>query len=187
MKELKLTLTAYRICGEAKLKRPAILKGLKPAWELPVIGKRCKVYELADGRLVLHMGELFCKLMAFPDREDMTLPYSALKAKYPERLNRAGRDRFVYADGWCTIYGRNEGYVLVEGLRENIAIEASLVSMWDGMYKRMRELSVSDKRFLSLGEEGCEDRDSACYRRMCEDIVCHYFVEYRDGFRKRMV
>ena len=72
---IQADLLDYRCYGEAKLKRPAVLKGLKAVWELPIIKKHCKVYELTDGAIVLYMGELFCKQMGFPEVEDMTLPF----------------------------------------------------------------------------------------------------------------
>lgn len=80
---IKLSFESYRYYGEEKLKRPLILKGKKAVWELPIIKRKCKVFELEDGSLVLHMGELFCKQMTFPDAKDMKLPFSALAKKYP--------------------------------------------------------------------------------------------------------
>ena len=71
------------------------------------------MYELDGVDLLLHMGELFCKLMSFPDTEDMSLPTIALANKYPESFIRKSVKGFVYADAWCTIYARNEGYIRI--------------------------------------------------------------------------
>lgn len=184
---ITLTFELYRCYGEEKLKRPACLKGLKPTWELRIIGKPCKVFELPDGDLVLHMGELFCRLASFPESKDMTLPYSALAKKYPERFTKKSVKGFVYADAWCTIYERNEGYIRVSGLRESMydIFRLKLSPLYDAMYDGMRKLSLSDARFLHLGLTGGEGADSATYRRLCEDIVGHYFLERRDRRQKR--
>ena len=149
MNTIKLTIESYRCHGEEKLKRPACLKGLKPAWELPIIGKKCKVYELDGGDLLLHMGELFCKLMSFPDAEDMTLPTSALISKYPDRMSRKSVKGFVYADAWCTIYARNEGYIRIKGLRESLSdiFRLKLGPIYDAVYDGLR--SVTHASFTS--------------------------------------
>lgn len=184
---LTFSLEAYRCHGEEKLKRPACLKGLKPVWSLPIIGKECKVFEPEDGSLVLHMGELFCRLASFPESEDMQLPFSALARKYPERFNRKSVKGFVYADAWCTIYERNEGYIRITGLCEALSdiFGLKLGPIYDAMYDGIRGLSLKDARFLPLGLTGAEGADSAAYRRLCENIVSHYFVLERDKNRRK--
>ena len=184
---IEITFESYRCYGEEKLSRPACLKGMKHTWELPIVKKKCKVYEMPDGSLVLHMGELFCKLMSFPQQEDISLPFSALARKYPERLNRKSVKGFVYADAWCTVYERNEGYIRITGLREALSdiFRLKLGPIYDSVYDGIRNLSLKDSRFLKLGLTGCEGADSADYRRFCENIVSHYFVLERDKPRTR--
>lgn len=187
MKRIELTLESYRCHGEEKLKRPSCLKGLKPAWVLPIIGKRCKVFELDGGDLLLHMSELFCKLMSFPEAEDMSLPTIALANKYPEHVIRKSVKGFVYADAWCTIYSRNEGYIRIKGLRESLSdiFRLKLGPIYDAVYEGLRNLSLKDVRFLTLGLTGSEGADSADYRRFCETLVGHYFMLERDKLKYR--
>lgn len=182
---VKLSFESYRCYGDEKLKRPLILKGLKAAWELPIIKRKCKVYEPEDGSLVLHMGELFCRLMKFPEAKDMELPFSALARKYPDRLSKKSVKGFIYADAWCTVYERNEGYIRVEGLRESMRDTFGLKvgPIYDAVYDGLRSLSLRDARFLHLGLTGGEGADSADYRRFCENLVSHYFVLERDRRR----
>lgn len=184
---IKVSFDSYRCYGEEKLKRPLILKGLKAVWELPIIKRKCKVFELEDGSLVLHMGELFCKQMTFHDAKDMELPFSALAKKYPGRLSKKSVKGFIYADAWCTVYERNEGYIRVEGLREAMqdTFGLRLGPIYDAVYDGLRSLSLRDARFLSLGLTGGEGADSADYRRFCEDLVAHYFVFERDKYKVR--
>lgn len=179
---MNITLLAYRCYGEEKLKKPTCLKGLKPAWEMPIIKKKCQVYELASGSLVLYMGELFCKQMSFPDAEDMTMPFSALARKYPDNLSRKSVKGFIYADAWCNIYERNEGYIYISGLREAMSdvFRLKVGPLYTALYNGIRTLSLCDYRFLKLGMYGCEGADSADYSRLCENIVNHYFILARD-------
>ena len=183
---IKLSFESYRCYGDERLKRPLILKGLKAAWKLPIIKRECKVFELEDGSLVLYMGELFCKQMTFPDAKDMALPFSALATKYPDRLSKKSIKGFIYADAWCTVYERNEGYIRVEGLREAMkdTFGLRLGPIYDAVYDGLRSLSLRDARFLPLGVTGGEGADSADYRRFCENLVAHYFVLSRDQFRR---
>lgn len=184
---IKAELIAYRCSGDDKLKRPACLKGLKPVWELPIIGKKCKVFQMEDGTLVLHMGELFCKQASFPEAVDMTLPTSALIAKYPDRLKSKSVKNFIYADAWCTIYERNEGYIHISGLREALSdiFGLKLGPLYTELYSAIRDLSLRNARFLSIGLYGSEGADSAAYLRLCENIVAHYFVIERDKYKKQ--
>lgn len=167
---IKLELFSYRCYGDDKLKKPNILKGLKPIKSFEFIGKKVNVYYVGNGKLMLHFGTLFSKLASFNDVEDMSMPTSALAAKY--NWNRKIGNRFVYPDAWCTIYNRNEGYIMVYGLmecfRELYGIH--LPSIADKVYSCIRELSLKDCRFLNLGATpiGC---DSCDYSRLCTDLV----------------
>ena len=123
--------------------------------------------------------------MRFPDTEDMSLPTIALANKYPESFIRKSVKGFVYADAWCTIYARNEGYIRIKGLREALSdiFRLKLGPIYDAVYDGLRSLSLRDARFLHLGLTGSEGADSAAYLRFCETLVGHYFVLERDKDR----
>lgn len=164
------TLVDYRCFGDDKLKKPSLLKGLKAVKQFDLIGKKVNVFDLGNGDLVLYFGTLFSKLASFPDKEDMTLPTSVLANKY--NFNKGSFKSFVYPDAWCTIYNRNEGYILVKGFlacfKDLYCINVASIS--EKVYSCIRGLSTKDCRFMTLGviPTGV---DSADYYRLCEDLV----------------
>lgn len=167
---IRMELVSYRLYGQPKLKKPAILKGLKPVDKIRIIGKHCAVYELENRDVVLHMGELFCKETTFPDKEDMALPASALAAKY--NLNRKFRG-FIYPDAWCRWLNLNEGYILVKGLRDCFRdlFGLKIGPIEDKLFDEMRRLSMTDDGFSPLG---IDDDDGAAYRRVIQDLIYRY-------------
>ena len=164
------TLVAYRCFGDDKLKKPSLLKGLKAVKKFDLIGKKVNVFDLGNGDLVLYFETLFSKLASFPDKEDMTLPTSVLAKKY--NFNKGSFKSFVYPDAWCTIYNRNEGYIMVYGLMECFKelYGIHLPSISDKVYSCIRELSLKDCRFLNLGATPIGG-DSCDYSRLCTDLV----------------
>ena len=172
------TLVAYRCFGDEKIKKPSLLKGLKAVKQFDLIGKKVNVFDLGNGDLVLYFGTLFSKLASFPDEEDMTLPTSALARKY--NFNKGSYKNFIYPDAWCTIYNRNEGYVLVTGLtkcfEETYGIH--IPSITDKLYLCLRDISTKDVGFLRLGIEPI-GADSADYYRLCSDIIEWLYKENR--------
>lgn len=175
---IQCELLSYRCYGDAKISKPKVLKGLKPVTSFDLLKKKVNVYDLGNGELVLHFGTLFSKYASFPDKEDMQLPASALAKKYG--LNRKMGNKFVYPDAWCTIYNRNEGYILVKGLKscftELYGIHLSLIS--EKLYSCIRELSTKDSRFMTLGlvPTSC---DCSQYARLCDDLVQYLYKEER--------
>lgn len=176
---ISVSFVAYRCYGEEKLKKPSLLKRLKPIKQFDLRGKKVNVFDLGNGDLVLYFGTLFSKLASFPDREDMTMPTSALAKKY--NFNKGSFKSFTYPDAWCTIYNRNEGYVLVNGLtecfKELYGIHLALIS--ERLYNSVIELSTKDIRFMTLDEVPL-DEDSVAYYRLCEDIVHWLYTERRN-------
>lgn len=173
---------AYRVYGQPKLSKPKLLKGLKPEWKQDVCRKPAHIYSLADGSFVIYFGALFCKPMLFPDPKDMALPTCALVAKYPERFEGNGKrafKSFVYADAWCPIYERNEGYVRVSGLKERMD---SLFCVYPPkvayeLFDKFSALSLKDKGFASIYNEN--DMLAAEYRRFIDDFVFKLFDDAR--------
>ena len=167
---IECELLSYRCFGEPKLSKPKILKGLKPIKSFDLIKKKVNVFNLGNGELVLHFGTLFSKLASFPEKEDMTLPTSVLAEKY--QFNKHSYKNFIYPDAWCTIYDRNEGYILVKGILAcfNELYCINLPNISRRLYSCIRDLSVKDSRFMALGLEPI-GADSCDYSRLCDDIV----------------
>lgn len=168
-------LLAYRCFGDAKIAKPKELKGLKHVKEFAFKGKKVKVFHTVGDNIVLYFGTLFSKFASFPDEADMALPTSVLAAKY--HFNKGSYKNFVYPDAWCTIYNRNEGYIVIEGLlecfRDTFALHVSSISA--KLYSCLRECSMKDSRFLLLGLDPT-DTESADYARLCDDIVHWLYI-----------
>lgn len=171
-------LLAYRCFGDAKIAKPKELKGLKHVKEFAFKGKKVKVFHTVGDNIVLYFGTLYSKIASFPDKEDMALPTSVLAAKY--HFSKGSYKNFVYPDAWCTIYERNEGYIVIEGLlecfRDTFALHVSSISA--KLYSCLRECSMKDCRFLLLGLDPL-DTESADYARLCDDIV-HWLYKSKD-------
>ena len=179
IENIEMSLIVYRCFGDEKLKKPKLLKGLKPIKQFELIRKKIDVYDLGNGDLVLYFRTLFSKLASFPDEEDMQLPTSALADKY--NLGKKNFKSFVYPDAWCTIYNRNEGYILVKGLvacfKELYCLDVASIS--EKVYSCLRELSTKDCRFLTLGFTPI-GADSSDYYRLCEDLVHWSYITERN-------
>lgn len=180
---IQCELLEYRCYGDDKIKKPKILKGLKAIKSFDLIGKKVNVFDLGNGDLVLYFGTLFSTYASFPDKEDMNLPTSALAAKY--EWNKRSFKNFCYPDAWCTIYNRNEGYILVKGLKtcfdELYCINVASIS--EKLYECIRNLSLKDSRFFMLRLVPTDD-ESANYSRLCEDIVTWLYIEKRNLITK---
>ena len=178
---LAVRFLAYRVYGDPKLPKPKELKGMKPAWKCELMKKPVRIYEMPDGSLVVYFGNLFSRPMAFPDPKDMALPTSAIVAKYPERFENGRKNfkGFVYADAWCPIYERNEGYVVFEGLRERCAdtFDCYTPRLSADIFDQFRKLSLDSKGFIDIANH--DDDIAANYRRFIEDLVSRYYCESR--------
>lgn len=179
---IDVSMLCYRCFGDDKLPKPKLLKGLKPIKSFDLIGKKVNVYDIGKGDLVLYFGTLFSKIASFPKEEDMALPTSVLAKKY--NFKKGSYKNFTYPDAWCTIYNRNEGYIIIKRLSacfiELYGIH--LPSIVDKVYSSIRTLSLKDTRFMVLGLEPT-DADSAEYYRFCNDFVgwlykCRNKVEF---------
>ena len=142
--------------------------------------KPVDVYLYGGETIFVYFGSLFSRLMAFPEKEDMSLPYVALKRKYPERLSNAKVVKgFVYADAWCPIYERNEGWVRIDGLLETLhnPFDVYLPKVQYDLFEEFRKLSLLDKGFCDIANH--DDMCAAEYRRTMDDIVQWFYLEMR--------
>ena len=176
-------LLSYRVYGKPKIHKPNILRGLNPKWKFKCLEKPANVYGLEGDTFVIYFGALFCKLMSFQSPEDISLPTSALAAKYPERLgNRSFGMKFIYPDAWCTVYERNEGYVSVIGLVERLTPPRNLLADRGQSYPPLVINELMEK-FTSLsfkdnGFANCCGMIYSEYERFFSDFVWKVFQEY---------
>lgn len=176
---------SYRCYGDEKISRPKILKGLKPVHKIKIYGRSASVFLPTDNSVVVYFGELFCKYLEVPTDEDAQLPTAALQKKYDWYPKKKTKDGFIYADGWCVAFKRNEGYVRFTGLREQFdGCEFDwpfIPAVGEAVYKCLERLSLIDRRFYWLNGT-CNQ--SAQYIRVADDIV-DCIVKIRKGEYKK--
>lgn len=163
---------SYRCFGDPKIPKPKPLAGLKPVAKFPIFGKSASLFLPEDGFAVVHFAEMFCRYVEVPEPGDMFLPTSALQRKYPWYSRKKARNGFIYADGWCKAFKRNEGYVRFTGLREQfdrrMLARPFIPAVSEAAYGCLERLSASDPRLYRLNGT-CEQ--SVAYRRVANDIV----------------
>lgn len=183
--QIRAEFLTYRCFGDAKITRPKMLKGLKPVAKFSIIGKDANMFLPDDGSVVVYFPEMFCNYVTVPKPEDVALPTAALQRKYPWYPRKKSRDGFVYADGWCTAFKRNEGYVRFTGLLEQFACvpcDWPFSPMVAGeVYRCIEGLSWRDNRFYRLNGT-CEQ--SAAYSRVASDIVDWIARQAKEDFLK---
>lgn len=177
---------SYRCYGDEKISRPKILKGLKPVCKSTIYGRSASVFLPPDNSVVVYFGELFCKYLEVPSEEDVDLPTIALQKKYDWYPRKKTRDGFIYSDGWCIAFKRNEGYVRFTGLREQFdGCEFDwpfIPAVGEAVYKCLEGLSRQDMRFYWLNGT-CEQ--SAQYIRVSNDIVSFIVRTRKEQINKR--
>ena len=135
---------------------------------------------------MVYFGELFCKYLEVPTAKDAELPTRALQKKYDWYPKKKSKDGFIYADGWCVAFKRNEGYVRFTGLREQFdGCEYDwpfIPAVCEAVYKCLEGLSLTDRRFYWLNGT-CEQ--SAQYIRVANDIVSFIVRIRKEQINKR--
>ena len=180
---ISMELLQYRCYGDARLAKPKMLKGMKPVKTFDAFGlkstKKAAVYDIGNGNICLYMGSMFSRYMTFPEEKDMELPSSVLARKYG--LSRKAGNKFVYPDAWCTMYRRNDGYVLIKGLVRcfDDLYCIRIQPIIDRLYECLFRLSLEDGRFMPL-QDIPSDRDSLMYYRMCSDLAVWIYEQRRE-------
>ncbi len=172
-------LHTYRVYGQPKIKKPKELKGLKPKFKVSQgdckSAKRDDVYVVGNDVWV-YFADLFSRYATFPDVGDMTLPTAAIAAKY--NLDRKRFKTFVYADGWCRIFNRNEGYVvfpnLIWEMRRTRYVPELIYDVCDAFMR----LSETDRGFCRCGMDVLDER-TATYERVISEMVYKFVKEDR--------
>jgi hypothetical protein len=110
----KLELHSFRFYGEPKLSKPKELKGIKSLTSIDFIRKKCRCsIFVKDNDIWIHHRDLFSQCM-IDDIEDIGTPLIHRLNKY--NIKHKKTSTFIYDDNWGSIVLRNEGWLLVKGL-----------------------------------------------------------------------
>ena len=114
---IKFIQYSVRIYGQPELPKPKELKGVKRAFSVDYIYKKCRCpIFIKDNDVWVNHKDYFSSTMRAPT-SDLGAPLSVLVHKY---CNKTKNDKFVYADAWGSIVLRNEAWLCVENLRDCI-------------------------------------------------------------------
>lgn len=105
----------FRQYGEAKLKKPKELRGINQSLSVPYNPNcRCGVFLMGTDVWVKHR-DYFSGSLGQP--QDYGLPLNNLLDKH---LGKERAKKFVYEDAWGDLLGRNEAWIKLESLLEDI-------------------------------------------------------------------
>lgn len=103
----------FRKYGQPKLSKPKELKGVKQAFSVDYIVKKCKCQVfIKDNDIWVKHGDYFSPSMKVRD-EDMGMPLEVLCKKY---LGKDKSNKFIYPDAWGDIVLKQEAWIKLENL-----------------------------------------------------------------------
>lgn len=102
---------SMRFYGEPKLKKPKDLQGVKQAFSVDYIPKKCKCpVFIKDYDAWIYHRDYFSAVL---ETEEKGAPLNVLAKKY---CNKDKSKKFVYGDAWGSIVLRNEAWICIENL-----------------------------------------------------------------------
>ena len=112
----KFYVKGFRRFGQPKLKKPKELHRIKPAFSVMYNPKcACQVFIKGNDVWVKHR-DYFSPSMCEP--EDYGKSLNQLCEKY---MGRERPKKFIYEDAWGDVIARNEAWIKLEGLMDDIA------------------------------------------------------------------
>lgn len=164
---LKLILHSYRIWGEPRLEKPKELIGIRQAFSVDYIPKRCSCPVFIEGSNVwIKHRDYFSKIIA-NDGKPLVSSYKEIFGK-----DLKGRSKFIYADCWGAIVLRNEAWLKIE----NFAMDIGQIEFVQTILRQQEKLHDFEEYSLSTG----------CMERMWEKLYKRLTKEAGNGIRSRL-
>ncbi len=111
--KLKFEVYSHRFYDEPKLPKPKELKGVKQAFSVAYIPKKCRCQcFIKDNDVWIKHRDYFSKVQK-PEPHELGMPLNYFAEKY------MGKDRpkkFIYDDAWGSIVLRNESWIILHNL-----------------------------------------------------------------------
>lgn len=149
---------SMRFYGQPKLAKPKELRGIKQAFSVDYIPRkcRCQVFVKGDDIWVKHR-DYFSSLMTIP-AGDLGTPLAYRAKKY---LNKDISSKFIYDDSWGSIVLRNEAWLVIENLYKQIREERFPLDI-------IRDIREGQEMFheFEFGDLMCTDME-----RMWERVI----------------
>lgn len=156
---IKYVLSVSRVYGQAKMKKPDVLRNVSAAFAVDYIPKKCRCHVFVQGNDVwVQHRDYFSPSM---DVQERGAPLSVLVKTY---LDKSISSKFIYTDAWGDIVLRNEAWINIENLKS--AVEA--VKRPTDLLKIWQEITRLQERYHGWDIYELEDSDMS---RMWEAVV----------------
>ena len=144
--QLNFTIYSHRFYGEPKLSKPKEIRGIKQAFSVDYIPKkcRCQVFINGDDVWVKH-GDYFSEAMS-PEPHEIGMPLNYFCEKYMGK-NRA--KKFIYGDSWGSVILRNEAWIKIDNLIKDIENEAFILDVINEICRQQEKYHSFDEYELS--------------------------------------
>ena len=128
---------SLRIYGQPKLRKPDELKGVKQAFSVDYIPKKCRCAVYINGVDVwIKHGDYFSESLSLPE-EDRGMPLGYLAKKY---VGERSVKSFIYPDAWGDIVLRNEAWICLRGLMRDITAGVFVLEIWAEILRQQERL-----------------------------------------------
>lgn len=111
--KLKLEIYSHRFYDEPKLSKPKELKGIKQAFSVDYILKKCRCQCFIKGNdLWIKHRDYFSEVQQ-PEPHELGMPLNYFAEKY---MGKNRPKKFVYDDAWGSVVLRNESWICLHNL-----------------------------------------------------------------------
>lgn len=116
--EMVCEIVSYRIYGQPKLQKPSELKGVKQAFSVDFIPKKCQCQCFVKGNdLWIKHRDFFSPIHKPSDPKDYGTPLTYRLEKY-FNTDKSYLDKFMYSDCWGGIVLRNEAWIVFRNVKQ---------------------------------------------------------------------
>jgi hypothetical protein len=147
--EIEYTIHSLRFYGEPKLSKPKELRGIKQIGSVDFVLDKCKcqIFALENDIWVKH-NDYFSRDYVPLDKESgLPLDYFMMKFK-----GKVKNKKFVYGDAWGGVVLRNEAWIRIINLAEEIKRQRSIIKLKQEILEQQEKLHEFEKGDLWVGD-----------------------------------
>lgn len=120
-KELIYEVYSFRKYGQPKLKKPKELKGINQSFSVDFIHNKCKCQcFVKNNDLYIKHKDFFSETM----KEGKELFGTSLEYRIKKLGSSKVINKFIYPDRWGSIVLRNEAWIIIKNIKNNISIKS---------------------------------------------------------------
>lgn len=142
---IKYELLSFRKHGEAKLSKPAELKGVKQSGSVVFIPDKCKCpYFVVGNDIYIKHGDYFSPTYCKQEDIGTSLGYRCKKYGIGERKNK-----FIYDDNWGSIVLRQEAWIKIENVLSNLYV-SNVSAVTDNILRQIENMHGFEENSLEV-------------------------------------